>query len=96
MTLQLFYFVIGFVIVLVGFIALIIAVSARLSPAISPQRYNVVETLIIAGILNGILGMFQPWFLPAYRFGFVLLLISTLAFIIWSHVTPRVIDDGTD
>ena len=36
----------------------------------------------------GIIGMFQPWIFSAYKYGFLLLLFSTLAFILWSHVTP--------
>jgi hypothetical protein len=40
-------------------------------------------------MLLGTLSMFQPWFLDGFRAGFLLLLGSTLAFILWSHVTPR-------
>jgi hypothetical protein len=33
--------------------------------------------------------MFQPWSFAGYRFGFLLLFVSTLAFILWSHIVPR-------
>jgi hypothetical protein len=33
--------------------------------------------------------MFQPWVFLAYRYGFLVLLISTLGFILWSHIVPR-------
>jgi hypothetical protein len=32
--------------------------------------------------------MFQPWLFLGYKYGFLLVLFSTLAFIIWSHITP--------
>jgi hypothetical protein len=33
--------------------------------------------------------MLQPWLHLAYKYGFILLLFSTLGFILWSHVTPK-------
>jgi hypothetical protein len=33
--------------------------------------------------------MFQPWVFAAYTYGFILLLFSTLAFIVWSHIVPK-------
>ena len=32
--------------------------------------------------------MFQPWIFKAYTVGFLVLLFSTLGFILWSHITP--------
>jgi hypothetical protein len=49
----------------------------------------VILTILIAGIVLGILGMFQPWIFQAYKYGFIVLLFSTLGFIVWSHVTPK-------
>ena len=34
----------------------------------------------------GTIGMFQPWVLELYHYGFLLLGLSTLAFIVISHV----------
>jgi hypothetical protein len=45
--------------------------------------------VLIGGIVLGVIGMFQPWLFAAYRFGFILLLVSTLGFILWSHIVPR-------
>ena len=48
---------------------------------------------LIAGIVLGIIGMFQPWFFPAFRYGFYLLLASTIGYIAWSHISPAPPDD---
>jgi len=34
-------------------------------------------------------GMFQPIMIDLYRYGFLLLLFSTLGFIIFSHMSPK-------
>ena len=83
------YFVVGFVVVLGAFIAFIAVVSGRLGPAISPRAYSVAERIIIVGILAGTALMFQPWLPAGLQWGFPLLLFSTLAFIVWSHVAPK-------
>jgi hypothetical protein len=48
-----------------------------------------IERIIIAAILLGIVGMFQPWAIELYTWGFPLLFFATLAFIVISHITPR-------
>ncbi len=53
---------------------------------ISKSLYNVLERSIIAVMLLGMVGMFQPWQIDLYHYGFVILLVGTLAFIIISHV----------
>ena len=52
----------------------------------------------IGGIVLGIIMMFQPWVFVLFRYGFYLLLFSTLAFIVWSHVTaaPPIDEFATD
>jgi hypothetical protein len=40
-------------------------------------------------IFAGILGIFQQWVLALYTVGFIVLLISTLFFILWSHISPK-------
>jgi hypothetical protein len=89
MNLQLVTFVVGFVIVLGAFITFVAAASARLSAAVPPRIFSAVEAIIIGGILLGTVLMFQPWLLDGFRVGFLLVLFSTLAFILWSHVTPK-------
>ncbi len=46
--------------------------------------------LLIALILGGVVGMFQPWNIELYSIGFKMVLTGTLAFTVWSHVRPRV------
>jgi len=40
-------------------------------------------------MLLGIIGMFQPFAIILYRYGFLVLLFSTIAFIIVSHMSPK-------
>jgi len=53
------------------------------------KTYNQVERAIIGLMLVGIIGMFQPFVLELYRYGFLLLLFSTIGFIIISHIAPK-------
>jgi hypothetical protein len=79
-----------FLAILMAFIFFgVVFASRELSGKVSQQLYNVIERVIIAGILLGVIGMFQPLTLTGYRIGFYLLLVSTLAFIVWSHITPQ-------
>jgi|DewCreStandDraft_4_1066084.scaffolds.fasta_scaffold209304_1 hypothetical protein len=82
-------FVFVFVSIILFFITFIWLVASVLNNNISERVYRPIELIIIAGIVLGILGMFQPWWFAAYRYGFLLLFFSTLAFIVWSHVVPR-------
>jgi hypothetical protein len=47
------------------------------------------EQLVVLGMVLGTIGMFQPWNLDLYQYGFALLALSTLGFIIVSHVPAR-------
>lgn len=97
MNLQPILFIAGFVIILGLFITLIRAVSARLSGKIPLGVFELWERVIIGGIVLGVVCMFQPWVFIGYKYGFLLVLFSTLAFIVWSHVTPAAVqyDEGT-
>lgn len=55
----------------------------------SRTAYTLLERSVIGLILLGMTGMFQPFSPALFRYGFVLLLVSTLAFIVVSHLTPR-------
>lgn len=88
MGIQAILFIVGFLIILGLYIGLIRWVAARFDERIPPRLYTQIERLIIAGIIVGIVAMFQPWLFVGYKFGFLLLLFSTLSFIVWSHVTP--------
>jgi len=68
---------------------IIVPVAILLNGRISKRIYDPIEKIIIAGIVLGVIGMFQPWTHALYRIGFFVLLASTLSFIVWSHVTPK-------
>jgi uncharacterized membrane protein YkvI len=81
-------FIVGFLIVLGTFIAFIVRTAKRLNHKIDARKYALIEFIVIAGMALGILGMFQPFTSVLYEPGFLLLLFSTLGFIVWSHVVP--------
>lgn len=87
-TLQFLLFIVGFFVILGAFIRLIQIAEKRLGGKVAHQRYNLIMSIIIAGMVVGIVMMFQPIARALMEPGFLLLLISTLAFILWSHVWP--------
>lgn len=82
-------FIFIFAAIILGFIAVIVMVASALNNQIAPRTHKIIEYSLIAGIVLGVFSMFQPWWFTAYRFGFLILLFSTLGFILWSHVTPK-------
>jgi len=81
-------FLLIFVAILLTFILLIIILGGMLNDNVPPRIYKIIESILIAGIVFGVIGMFQPWLFLAYKYGFIILLISVLLFIVWSHVSP--------
>ena len=75
--------------ILLAFISLIVVIGSMLNNNIPARIYKIIESILIAGIVLGVFGMFQPWLFYGYKYGFILLLVSLLLFIIWSHVSPR-------
>jgi hypothetical protein len=86
---QIVFFIIGFVTFLVGFGSLIAFTARRLGGNVPRRIHGSIEAVLIAGILLGVFGLFQPWSLAGYGIGFHLLLVSVLGFVLWSHVPPR-------
>jgi len=82
-------FILIFVAIILTFITLIVLVTSVLNDNIPRRTHRLVERIIIFGIVGGVIGMFQPWWFLAYKYGFSVLLISTLSFILWSHIRPR-------
>jgi hypothetical protein len=78
----------AFVGILLLFILLIVLVARRFNGRIPGRTYKGMEYVAIGGIVFGVICLFNPWNLVPYRYGFMLLLGSTLAFILWSHVAP--------
>lgn len=72
---------IGALAVLVGVASLMAVPLARRQPW---QR--VMERFTLLGMIVGILGMLQGWFIGFYEYGFVVLALATLGFIIISHI----------
>jgi lysylphosphatidylglycerol synthetase-like protein (DUF2156 family) len=81
-------FVAIFVSIVLVFICLIVIVAVALEGKVPLRSYRPIEFLLIAGILLGVAGLFQGWKLFMYEFGFLVVLFSLLAFMIWSHLTP--------
>ena len=82
-------FILIFVAIILTFITLIVVMASILNDNIPRRTHQLVERIIIFGIVGGVIGMFQPWWFLAYKYGFSVLLISTLSFILWSHIRPK-------
>jgi hypothetical protein len=82
-------FILIFVAILLAFISLIRMSASLLNGNISQRVFLFIERVLIAGIVLGIFGMFQPWLIIFYKVGFLVLLFSTLGFIWWSHIKPK-------
>jgi hypothetical protein len=75
--------------ILSGFICFIAFMSRLLSGRISERLFGILEKLLIAGILLGIAGMFQPWVSVFYPAGFIVLFAATWIFTLWGYVIPK-------
>jgi hypothetical protein len=82
-------FVAGFVVIILAFIFFVATISKFFGEKIPKGIYSFVELIIILGILLSIVGLFQPWLKIIYTYSFTALLASTIAFMIWSHITPK-------
>lgn len=82
-------FVLIFAAIIIFYISFIWALATALKGVVPARWYNLSMKIVIGAVIVGILGMFQPWRIAFYTAGFVVVLISTLTYIVWSHVTPR-------
>lgn len=82
-------FILIFVAIILLFITLIWWIATQLNHNVPEKTYRPIEYALIGGIVFGIVGMFQPWVFIWYQWGFVILLLSTLSFILWSHIVPK-------
>lgn len=81
-------FICYFVAILLVYIFLINVFSQRLNHRISPKVYKPIFFVIIAGIIAGILMMLQPYTIILFKVSFLVVLVSLLSFIFWSHIVP--------
>lgn len=92
-------FILIFVAIILAFITFIIVLTTALNDRVSNDLHRLIERALIAGIILGVIGMIQPWVLDLFKWGFLLLLFCTLAYIVWSHIVPRgvnsLLDAGT-
>ena len=82
-------FLLIFVPIILSYMAVIVFVGKLLKERIPERVYKAIEYVFIAGIALGILSMFQPWLFALFKIGFLVLLASTLGFILWSHVVMK-------
>jgi hypothetical protein len=89
-------FILIFASIIIAYMCVVWYASSKLSGKIPERTYRPIEYVLIGGIILGIVLMFQPWVFVLFRVGFFVLLISTLGYILWSHVQPKAVDDGDE
>ncbi len=82
-------FLLVFVPIILAYMSLIVFIGKLIGGRVPETVHRVIEYVFIAGIFLGIIGMFQPWVFALFKISFILLLFSTLGFILWSHVMAR-------
>ena len=68
-------FVAFFIMVLLLYILVIVLVARRFNGKLPNRAHRPIELMAIAGILCGVVFLFQPFFFVSYRYGFLLVLI---------------------
>jgi len=81
-------FICYFVAILLVYIFIINMSGQLLSGRVSEKLYKVLNLILIVGIILGIILMLQPFSMVLFKISFMIVLISLLLFMLWSHVTP--------
>ncbi|MEP7198775.1 MAG: hypothetical protein ABI874_03050 [Chloroflexota bacterium] len=55
----------------------------------SANLYTLILRAAVTGIILGIVGMIQPFVFELFKYGFLLLLASTIVYIVIAHISPR-------
>ncbi len=82
-------FILIFIGIIVAFVNLIIFIATKLNHNVPERIYNPILNLFVAGIVLGVVGMFQPFLFVLYQIGFALLFISLIGFMVWGHIVPK-------
>ena len=72
-----------------GYICFVAFMSRLLSGRVPERAHVILERVLVAGILLGIAGMFQPRIPVLYPLGFLLLFFATWVFTLWGYVVPK-------
>jgi len=89
-------FICYFVAIILIYIFVINVISQFLNHKISPKIYKPLNFVFIAGIIGGILMMLQPFTIVLFRISFMVVLVSLLFFMVWSHVIPASIPEDEE
>ncbi len=89
-------FICYFVAILLVYIFLINVIGQLLNRRVPERIYKIINFTIIAGIILGILMMMQPFTIVLFKMSFMVVLISLLLFMIWSHVSPAFTPEEED
>lgn len=81
-------FICYFVAVLLVYIFIINVIGQLLNRRVPEKIYKVINFIIIAGIILGIIMMMQPFTIILFKMSFMVVLVSLLLFMIWSHISP--------
>jgi hypothetical protein len=81
-------FICYFVGILLIYIFLINIFMQILNYRIPPKIYKPINFVIIAGIISGIVMMLQPFTIVLFKISFMVVFVSLLLFIFWSHIIP--------
>ena len=83
-----FQFLLVFISIIIFYASFIWWLAVRFNHRIPARTYKIIENLLVAGIVIGVIMMVQPWIFPLFRYGFYLLLASTIGYIAFSHIAP--------
>ena len=54
----------------------------------SASLYSLITRAVVTGIILGIVSMIQPFVFELFKYGFLLLLASTIMYIVIAHISP--------
>jgi hypothetical protein len=89
-------FICYFVGVILVYIFIINMAGQILNRRVPENIYKIINFITIAGIILGILMMMQPFTIVLFRMSFMVVLISLLLFMIWSHISPAYTPEEED